>query len=101
MRSGELELMLGEMIDGGREFERASRSGQRYPFANMVNAMKEIHRGTHRPYPCGAGAGYLGVSADGDLSACHRFVNDETGAMGSVTTGVNRTKQNDWLSSRH
>jgi len=39
--------------------------------------MRELQRGTHRPYPCGAGAGYLGVSADGDLAACHRFVGDD------------------------
>ena len=90
MQSEDLELMLGEMIDCGREFERASRSGRRYPFANMVNAMREIHRGTHRPYPCGAGAGYLGVSAEGELSACHRFVGDEEGAMGSLDDGVDR-----------
>jgi uncharacterized protein len=101
MQSGDLELMLGEMIDCGREFERASRSGQRYPFANMVNAMREIHRGTHRPYPCGAGAGYLGVSADGELAACHRFVGDEEGAMGSLDDGVDLTRQADWLAARH
>ncbi len=76
--------MLGEMIDCGREFERRALAGERYPFANLVNALREIHRGTHRPYPCGAGAGYLGVSADGELSACHRFVGDEDGAMGSL-----------------
>jgi uncharacterized protein len=101
MQSGELELMLGEMIDCGREFERASRRGQRYPFANMVNAMREIHRGTHRPYPCGAGAGYLGVSADGELAACHRFVGDEAGAMGSLDEGVDLSRQADWLAARH
>jgi uncharacterized protein len=101
MQSEDLELMLGEMIDCGREFERASRSGQRYPFANMVNAMREIHRGTHRPYPCGAGAGYLGVSADGELAACHRFVGDEEGAMGSLDDGVDLTRQADWLAARH
>lgn len=101
MQSEDLELMLGEMIDCGREFERASRSGRRYPFANMVNAMREVHRGTHRPYPCGAGAGYLGVSADGELSACHRFVGDEDGAMGSLETGVDLTRQADWLAARH
>ena len=93
--------MLGEMIDCGREFERASRSGRRYPFANMVNAMREIHRGTHRPYPCGAGAGYLGVSADGELAACHRFVGDEEGAMGSLDQGVDLSRQADWLAARH
>ena len=101
MQSEDLELMLGEMIDCGRQFERASRSGQRYPFANMVNAMREIHRGTHRPYPCGAGAGYLGVSADGDLAACHRFVGDQEGAMGSLDDGVDLTRQADWLAARH
>jgi uncharacterized protein len=101
MQSGDLELMLGEMIGCGREFERASHSGQRYPFANMVNAMREIHRGTHRPYPCGAGAGYLGVSADGELAACHRFVGDEEGAMGSLDDGVDLTRQADWLAARH
>ncbi len=101
MQSEDLERMLGEMIDCGREFERASRRGQRYPFANMVNAMREIHRGTHRPYPCGAGAGYLGVSADGELAACHRFVGDEDGAMGSLDDGVDLSRQADWLAARH
>jgi uncharacterized protein len=101
LQSDDLELMLGEMIDCGREYERRSRLGERYPFANMVNAMREIHRGTHRPYPCGAGAGYLGVSADGELSACHRFVGDEDGAMGSLADGVDRTRQAQWLAERH
>jgi uncharacterized protein len=81
---------------------RAKRlmAGERYPFANMVNAMREIHRGTHRPYPCGAGAGYLGVSADGELAACHRFVGDPEGAMGTLD-GIDRDLQANWLAERH
>ncbi len=101
MQHADLEVMLGEMIDCGREYERRTGSGARYPFANMANAMREIARGTHRPYPCGAGAGYLGVSADGALSACHRFVGDEAGAMGSVQDGIDRTRQAQWLAGRH
>jgi uncharacterized protein len=97
----ELELMLEQMVDCGREFERRLISGQRYPFSNMVNAMREIHKGTHRPYPCGAGAGYLGVSASGELAACHRFVGDEEGALGDLRTGVDRERQARWLSERH
>jgi len=38
------------MIDCGRAFEQYLIAGKRYPFANMVNAMREIHRGSHRPY---------------------------------------------------
>lgn len=103
--SGELDdaglaSMLEQMIACGDEFERRIIAGGRYPFANAVNAMRELHKGTHRPYPCGAGAGYLGVSADGDLAACHRFVGDDAGAMGNVD-GIDRTKQNAWLAARH
>lgn len=101
MQPEDLEVMLGEMIACGRAFEEHAIAGKRYPFANMVNAMREIQRGTHRPYPCGAGAGYLGVSAEGELSACHRFVGDEDGAMGSLSQGVDVERQAQWLAKRH
>lgn len=95
-----LAAMLEQMIACGEEFERRLIAGQRYPFTNVVNALREIHKGTHRPYPCGAAAGYLGVSADGDLAACHRFVGDDAGAMGNVAE-IDREKQNAWLAERH
>jgi uncharacterized protein len=101
MQAGNLALMLDQMIDCGREFERRTLARQRYPFANMLNAMREIARGTHRPYPCGAGAGYLGISASGDLAACHRFVDDEEGAMGSLDDGIDVARQAQWLADRH
>jgi uncharacterized protein len=100
MHDAALAELLEQMVDCGREMERRVAAGQRYPFANLVNALREIHKGTHRPYPCGAGAGYLGVSADGDLSACHRFVGDEAGQLGSVAS-IDRQKQNAWLAERH
>jgi uncharacterized protein len=97
----ELELMLEQMVACGEEFISQVLAGRRYPFANLVTALREIHRGTHRPYPCGAGAGYLGVSADGDLSACHRFVGDEDGAMGDLAHGVDEQRRGRWLHDRH
>jgi uncharacterized protein len=101
MDQNSLEQMLEGMIACGLAFEHRVLKGERYPFLNMVNALKELHRGTHRPYPCGAGAGYFGVSADGGLSACHRFVGDAEGAMGDLDTGIDRGKQNAWLADRH
>lgn len=101
MSAADLEVMLDGMIACGRAFEQRTLAGERYPFANMVNALKEIRRGTHRPYPCGAGAGYLGVSAEGELSACHRFVGDEAGAMGSLTHGIDEDRRGSWLAERH
>lgn len=101
MQTEDLALMLDQMIGCGREFERRTCARERYPFANMLNAMREIGRGTHRPYPCGAGAGYLGVSASGDLAACHRFVDDADGAMGSLDQGLDVARQAAWLADRH
>jgi uncharacterized protein len=101
MGSHDLSELLEAMVECGAEFERRVMSGERYAFSNMVNAMRELHRGTHRPYPCGAGAGYLGVSADGALAACHRFVGDVEGAMGDLHDGIDRERQNRWLAERH
>ena len=101
MAGAQLATMLDEMVACGEEFERRVVRGERYPFANVVNAMREIHRGTHRPYPCGAGAGYLGVSAGGELAACHRFVGDEAGALGDLVSGIDHDRQAQWLAERH
>ncbi|HSR50036.1 MAG TPA: radical SAM protein [Acidobacteriota bacterium] len=101
MRADDLKIMLDQMIACGRQFEERLRDGARYPFSNLTTALKEIHRGTHRPYPCGAGGGYFGVSAQGDLFACHRFVDDPSGAMGSLEEGLDRGRQAQWLQERH
>jgi uncharacterized protein len=101
MNDGSLTTMLENLVACGEEFERRVTRGQPYAFANLMTALREIHLGTHRPYPCGAGAGYFGVAADGDLAACHRFVGDPAGAMGNLALGVDRTRQAEWLRSRH
>ena len=101
MSEEDLQQLLAGMIDCGLRFEKAVLQGKRYPYLNMINALKEIDKGTHRPYPCGAGAGYFGVSADGELSACHRFVNEPRGKMGTIEDGVDPKLQNTWLEERH
>jgi uncharacterized protein len=101
MNGSQLGQMLERLILCGLAFERRVLQGERYPFLNMVNALRELHRGSHRPYPCGAGAGYFGVSAEGDLAACHRFVGDAQGAMGSLDAGIDRERRNAWLAQRH
>src|SRR5262249_16262513 len=101
LEANDLSVLLESMIECGLEFESHVVRGERYAFANMVNAMRELARGTHRPYPCGAGAGYLGVSADGDLSVCHRFVGDADGVMGDIHNGIDHKRQNRWLAERH
>lgn len=101
MNHWHFRAMFDQMVDCGREFERRVLKGEFYPFSNMDTSLREIHRGTHRPYSCGAGGGYFGVSADGEISACHRFVGEDVGQMGHINTGVDQLAQNKWLSVRH
>jgi uncharacterized protein len=101
MNERDLMLLLEAMVGCGLEFEKRTLRRERYAFMNIVNALHEIHKGTHRPYPCGAGAGYLGVSASGELSACHRFVGDQHGQMGDLVRGIDPVSQNRWLAERH
>jgi uncharacterized protein len=96
-----LASMLNELCACGDEFLRHTLAGRRYAFSNIENAMREIHRGTHRPYPCGAGAGYFGLSAEGKLYACHRFVGDSEREFGDVMEGIDRKRQSLWLAGRH
>jgi uncharacterized protein len=101
MHGNDLQEMLEQMIDCGEEFERRTVHGERYAFANIATAIQEIHKGTHRPYPCGAGGGYFGVSAEGGLYACHRFVEDDKALFGDVQHGVDADSQARWLTERH
>jgi uncharacterized protein len=100
MQTADLQVLLDEMIACGQACEERLLAGERYPFANLMTSLQEIHRGTHRPYPCGAGAGYFGVAASGGLFACHRFVEDDAASMGTVELGVDRAKQQTWLAER-
>ena len=92
---------LDYMIECGEKAVTEIKAGRPYPFGNLEAALREIHRGTHRPLPCGAGAGYLSVNAEGDLYACHRLIDDPAFVMGDVFTGPDLKARRRHLSSSH
>ncbi|MBX9829064.1 MAG: radical SAM protein [Xanthobacteraceae bacterium] len=98
---GALDVMLQQMIECGRKFEEQIAEDRLLPFANVISTLRHIHGGGREAYPCGAGGSYMGVSADGDLYACHRFVGDERASMGNAETGVDPARQSAWLAARH
>lgn len=101
MQSGDLDKLLDQLIQCGERFLDELRRGRILPVSNVIETLQRIHRRTKDHYPCGAGGGYMAASADGGLYACHRFVNDERGRMGSVSQGVDPGKQAEWLAERH
>ncbi|MGH4024116.1 MAG: radical SAM protein [Pseudonocardiaceae bacterium] len=58
-------------------------AGRGWLFSNLGTALREIHRGTARPLPCGAGYGYVSVDVDGAYATCHRTVGDTRFRIGA------------------
>lgn len=94
-------LFLQRMIACGEKALQEIAAGRSYPFGNLETALQEIHRGSHRPYPCGAGAAYLSANAEGKLFACHRLIDDPQFAMGSVETGSDFKARSAHLARNH
>jgi len=101
MQENDFNIMLEQLIECGDAFEEHISAGKVYPLGNLINTLKRIHNYHRDTYPCGAGGGYMGVSSEGNLFACHRFVNDEAGDMGNVETGINKDKQATWFVERN
>jgi uncharacterized protein len=92
---------LAEMKECGQKALDELLDGRLYPFANFHSALQQIHRGTHRPYPCGAGAGYLSANAAGEFYACHRLIDDAQFAMGDLSGGPDRAARARHLVKAH
>ena len=97
----DFEQFLQDTIECGRVCQQHLLEGKRFPFTNFETALHEIHRGSHRPYPCGAGAGYLSMNSQGKLYACHRLVDNEQWAMGSAQEGSDWEARRELLKRAH
>lgn len=101
MGAEDLDRLLDELQRCGDIVLERLRHGEVLPFTNLIKTLQRIHAYERDTYPCGAGGGYMGVSADGGLFACHRFVDDEDGRMGDIAGGIDDAKRVLWLTSRH
>lgn len=86
LRGGDWARYLDGLIAAAEEeLDRLHRQGpgRGWRFSNLGTALREIHRGTARPLPCGAGYGYVSVDVDGAYATCHRTVGDTRFRVGA------------------
>jgi uncharacterized protein len=95
------EAMLGQFQRLADEFLQYALAGRHHGFSNVRDTLEEIHKGMSKAYPCGAGLGLMGVATDGDVALCHRFAGSDRHRIGSVTDGIDRSKQDDFLTRHH
>ena len=93
--------MLAQFEELAEDFLECAVQHRHHGFSNVKDTLEEIHKGVSKAYPCGAGLGLLGVATDGDVGLCHRFAGSEEHQLGSVSQGIDRQRQLDFLKKNH
>src|SRR5579864_1629556 len=99
--SNGLNHVLEQFTELANEYRDFALRGEHHGFSNVSDTLGELHAGISKAHPCGAGLGLMGVGPSGDIAPCHRFVDSDTHKLGHVSTGIDKAKQNDFLSRGH
>ena len=98
------ETELREVFAGfkslGGQYLREAIAGRRCGFSNLHRLLLDLHEGTKKLLPCGAGAGMLAVDQDGGINLCHRFSGTNVPLFGNVAEGIDHPHLTRFLSER-
>ena len=93
--------ILDEFAALAEDYVAAASEGHPHGFSNLSDVLREMHQGINKAHPCGAGLGLLGVSTEGELGLCHRFVESGQHEVGNVVTGLDEEKRREFLEAGH
>lgn len=93
----ELRTVFEGMKTLGLAYQEAAVKGQNNGFSNMHQLMTDLHEGSRKALPCGAGVGMLAVDMAGDLNLCHRFTGSELPTYGNVSRGIDKPALSEFL----
>ncbi|MDX2269320.1 MAG: quinohemoprotein amine dehydrogenase maturation protein [Bryobacter sp.] len=96
-----LDGVLEQFTQLAEEYRDYALANKLHGFSNVSDTLSELHQGVSKSHPCGAGLGLLGVGPSGDISPCHRFVDSDEHKLGHISTGIDREKQTQFLSTGH
>ena len=94
------EVLAGFRQLGSLYVERAV-AGRYTGFSNLSTLLTDIHVGTNKFFPCGAGLGLLDVDGNGDVYLCHRFPGSEEHHYGNVKDGLDYDRLNAFVNKAH
>ncbi len=95
---------LHEVFNGfkrmGETYVAAALEGRNTGFANLHQLMTDLHDGTRKALPCGAGVGMLAVDKDGGLNLCHRFTGSDMPTFGTIHDGIDKSSLGAFIEAR-
>jgi uncharacterized protein len=75
---------LGEITSDG------INNGNRVYQRNIIGVIERLAYGNKKQFFCGVGKGLVGISIDGDIFPCHRFMGKQGAKLGNVSDDFNR-----------
>jgi uncharacterized protein len=96
-----LALLEGMKVAAIREWDRVKHTRSAMRFSNFSTALRQLYRGAFQALPCGSGADYVSLSADGRYFTSHRTVGQDSYAVGDLSAGPSFEKRLRFISARH
>jgi len=97
---GELETVFAQMKELGRRYLAAALANRNIGFSNLHQLLSDVHQGTKKALPCGAGYSMVAVDGKGGVNLCHRFTGSELPTFGNVDSGLDRAALSGFLARR-
>ena len=98
------ELELDAVFAGfrvlGDQLVAAALRGEKHGFSNLLQLLTDLHEGTSKSLPCGAGYSMVAIDHQGGVNLCHRFTGSELGTFGDVAHGLARPELAAFLERR-
>lgn len=95
------DQLIADFRDLSEDYVAAASKGEPHGFSNLNDLLRELHQGINKAHPCGAGLGLLGVSTEGELALCHRFVESNSHEVGSIDEGIDEERRGEFLRQAH
>lgn len=100
LSESELVAVFTSMKELGERYVEAALENRTIGFSNLHQLLTDMHLGTKKALPCGAGYSMVAVDKDGDVNLCHRFTGSDLPTFGSVDTGLDMPALSEFLDQR-
>lgn len=96
----ELGSIFNNMESLGELYLQAALNNRYIGFSNLHRLLIDLHQGTRKHLPCGAGTALLSVDTRGGINLCHRFAGSDLPLFGHVEEGINSDSLAEFLQQR-
>jgi uncharacterized protein len=87
-RDSDIESIKSQYKELAEQYIHEVKKREPFNFFHFNIMMESADKQTFNTIQCGAGLGYLGVSAEGGIYPCHKLVGDERYKMGDIFNGI-------------